>query len=50
MACGEFAALSFTVKVPVRDPVIVGVKVTEIVHVSFAARVFGDIGQFEVCA
>jgi len=48
--CGEFGALSLTVSVPKRDPTTVGVKVTEIVQVSFAANVFGDNGQFEVWA
>jgi hypothetical protein len=48
--CGEFGALSRTVSVPVRAPGAVGVKVIEIVHLSFAANVFGDNGQFEVWA
>ena len=48
--CGEFAALSRTVSVPVRAPGAVGVKVIKIVQLSFAASVFGDIGQFEVWA
>jgi len=48
--CGEFGALSLTVSVPVRVPRAVGVKVTEIVQLSFAASVFGDNGQFEVWA
>jgi hypothetical protein len=48
--CGEFEALSLTVSVPVRAPRAVGVEVTEIVQLSFAANVFGDKGQFEVCA
>jgi len=48
--CGEFVALSLTVNVPVRVPTAVGVKVTEIVQLSFAASVFGDNGQFEVWA
>ena len=48
--CGEFGALSLTVSVPVRAPRAVGVKVIEIVQLSFAANVFGDKGQFEVCA
>lgn len=48
--CGELGASSMIVSVPVRAPSAVGVKVTEIVHVSFAASVFGDNGQFEVCA
>lgn len=49
-ACGEFAASSFTVRVPVRAPVAVGVNVTEIVQLDFAARVFGENGQVDVCA
>ena len=48
--CGEFAALSRTVSVPVRAPGAVGVKVIKIVHLSFAANVFGENGQFEVWA
>jgi hypothetical protein len=48
--CGEFGALSLTVSVPVRVPRAVGVKVTEIVQLSFAASVFGDNGQFDVWA
>ncbi len=47
---GELGALSLTVNVPVRVPKAVGVKVTEIVQLSFAANTFGDNGQFEVCA
>ncbi len=46
--CGEVAASSATVRVPARDPNVVGVKVTEIVQLSFPPRAFGDIGQFEV--
>jgi hypothetical protein len=46
-SCGEFVALSLTVSVPVRAPTAVGVNVTEIVHLSFVANVFGDNGQFE---
>jgi len=46
--CGAFGALSLTVRVPVRVPRTVGVKVTEIVQLDFAANVFGDNGQFEV--
>ena len=48
--CGEFGALSLTVSVPVRVPRAVGVKVTEIAQLSFAASVFGDNGQFDVWA
>lgn len=48
--CGEFEALSLTVSVPVRAPTAVGVKLTEILQLSFAANVFGDRGQFEVWA
>ena len=40
--------MSLTVSVPVRDPVVIGVKVTEIVQVSFAPKVLGETGQFEV--
>jgi hypothetical protein len=47
---GEFEALSVTVSVPVRVPVAVGVKVTEILQFPPAANVFGDNGQVEVCA
>lgn len=45
-----FGALSLTVSVPVRAPRRVGVKVTEMVQFAFAARVFGEEGQFEVAA
>ena len=48
--CVEFAALSLTVSSPVRAPRAVGVKVIEIVQLSFAASVLGDSGQFEVWA
>ena len=48
--CVEFAALSVTVSSPVRAPRAVGVKVIEIVQLSFAASVLGDSGQFEVWA
>jgi len=48
--CGEFGALSLTVSVPARAPRAVGVKVIEIVQLSFAANVLGDNGQFEICA
>ena len=48
--CGEFEALSFTVSVPEREPVTLGVKVTEIVQLVFAASVAGEIGHVEVCA
>lgn len=50
VACGEFEALSVTVKVPVREPSTVGMKVTETEQLSFAASVLGESGQFEVCA
>jgi hypothetical protein len=49
-SCGEFDALSMTVKVPVRAPTAVGVNVTEIVQVSLVANVSGDSGQLDVCA
>lgn len=48
--CGEFEALSLTVKVPVRLPETVGVKVMEMVHFAPAPSVLGDRGQVEVCA
>jgi hypothetical protein len=48
--CGEFAASSLIVSDPVRTPSTVGVKVTEMLQVSFAANVLGARGQFEVCA
>jgi hypothetical protein len=48
--CGEFKALSLTVSVPVRVPSAVGVKVIEIVQLSFVASVLGDSGQSEVWA
>ena len=47
---GEVEALSVTVRVPLRLPETVGVKVTEIVQVAPAARVLGDKGQLEVSA
>jgi hypothetical protein len=37
-------------RVPVLVPSAVGVNVTEMVHVEPAARLFGDRGQFDVCA
>jgi len=46
--CGEFAALSLTVNVPVRPPSAVGVNVTRIWHLPLAASVFGAIGQVDV--
>ncbi len=49
-ACGLVFALSLTVRVPARVPSAVGVNVTEIVQLDPAANVFGDKGQFEVCA
>jgi len=45
--CGEFEALSLTVRVPVRSPGSVGVKVIEILQLSLAANALGDNGQFE---
>ena len=48
--CGEFEALSFTVSVPEREPVAVGVKVTEIVQPVLGASVAGEMGHVEVCA
>jgi len=47
---GELEALSVTVSVPVRLPDDSGVKVTEMVQLLLAARVFGDTGQVEVWA
>lgn len=44
----EFGASSLIVSVPVREPVAVGVKVTEIVHDNLAPNVIGDCGQFVV--
>lgn len=46
--CGLFDALSLTVSVPVSVPVVAGLKLTVIVHDPFAARVCGEIGQFDV--
>jgi len=48
--CGEVFALSLTVIVPVREPCALGVKVADTWHVSPAANVFGDTGQFELTA
>jgi hypothetical protein len=48
--CGELEALSLTVSVPEREPVALGVKVTEIVQLVLAASVAGEIGHVEVCA
>ena len=47
--CGLFEELSVTVNVPFSVPDEGGVNVTVIVHVPFAASVFGEIGQFDVC-
>jgi hypothetical protein len=44
--CGEFVALSSTISVPVLAPRAVGLKVTEIVQLSFGANAFGANGQF----
>lgn len=46
----EVEPLSFTVKVPVRAPSTVGVKVTETLQVAPAPSVLGAIGQVEVSA
>jgi len=46
--CGLVPALSVMVRVPVRVPTVVGVKVTEILQVAPAASVFGVRGQVEV--
>ena len=48
--CKELEPSALTVSVPVRDPVTVGAKMTEIVQLEFAPSVFGDEGQFEVSA
>ena len=48
--CGELAALSVTVRMPVRVPSALGVKLTEIVHPLSLASVCGAIGQLVVCA
>jgi hypothetical protein len=50
VVCGEFETLSLTVRVPVRPPSAVGVKVTEILQLSLPANVPGDMGQVEVWA
>lgn len=47
--CGLLGALSVMFSVPETVPATVGENVTEIVQLAFAARVLGDIGQFEVC-
>jgi len=48
--CRLIFASSVTVTVPVRVPNAVGVKVTEMLQVDPAASLFGESGQFEVCA
>jgi len=48
--CGLVLALSTMVRVPVRVPSMVGVKVTEILQLAPAASVFGVRGQVEVWA
>ena len=48
--CGVLDALSVTVSVPVRVPVVTGVNVTLIKKVDRAAMVFGACGQLDVCA
>ena len=48
--CGLVLALSVKVRIPVRVPRVVGVNVTEIAQLAPAPNVFGDNGQFEVCA
>ena len=48
--CVEFGALSLTVSVPEREPVTMGVKVTEIAQFAPAANVLGERGQVDVCA
>jgi len=47
---GVFVALSFTVRVPLCAPKAVGVNVAEILQLDLAARVLGEIGQFELWA
>lgn len=37
-----------TVRTPVSEPVVVGLKLTVIVHEALAASVCGEIGQFDV--
>lgn len=46
---GEFGASSLIVRVPVKAPKAVGVKVIEMVQLIFTANLLGDSGQFEVC-
>jgi hypothetical protein len=48
IVCGELAAESVTVRVPVAGPDAVGAKATETVQMVLAARVFGDKGQVVV--
>jgi hypothetical protein len=48
--CGVLAALSEMVTLAVRLPVADGEKVTEIVHVAFAASVAGLTGHVFACA
>jgi hypothetical protein len=43
--CKELEPSPPTVSVPVRDPVTVGMKMTEIVQLELPASVFGDNGQ-----
>jgi hypothetical protein len=50
VVCGLFGPSSLTVRTPDLAPDAVGVKVTEIVQLDRAAKVFGETGQFEVCA
>ena len=47
VVCGLVLASSVTVSVPALVPSAVGVKLTEILQLAPAARVFGDWGQFE---
>ena len=42
--------MSFTLRVPVRAPRAVGVKVIEMLQRAPAVSVFGAIGHFDVCA
>ncbi len=48
--CGELAALSVTVKIPLRLPAALGEKVTETVQLAPPASALGLSGHEEVCA
>ena len=49
VVCGELLALSLNVKVPVREPEVVGVKTTETVQLAPPPRVAGVVGQLFAC-